>query len=75
MREMELRRCEMDALAPMGDSAVDTIYIGGGTPSVLPVDELCAIIRKVGETYTCRPREITVEMNPDDVSGDVVMAF
>ena len=72
MREMELRCGEMDALAPMGDSVVDTIYIGGGTPSVLPVDDLCAIIGKVGETYTCRPREITVEMNPDDVSGDVV---
>ena len=42
MREMELRCGEMDALAPMGDSVVDTIYIGGGTPSVLPVDDLCA---------------------------------
>ena len=42
----------------------DTLYIGGGTPSVLPVETLARIVRALGPaTYA----EFTVEVNPDDV--------
>ena len=42
----------------------DTLYIGGGTPSVLPLAVLERIVRALGPaTY----REFTVEVNPDDV--------
>ena len=45
-------------------SAPDTLYIGGGTPSVLPVEALARIVRALGPaTY----EEFTVEVNPDDV--------
>ncbi len=47
---------------------VDTLYIGGGTPSVLPLSVLGRII---GALKDIRPQgfsEFTVEVNPDDVT-------
>ena len=44
--------------------SLDTLYIGGGTPSVLPLAVLERIVGALGPaTY----REFTVEVNPDDV--------
>ena len=49
---------ENDSFSP------DTLYIGGGTPSVLPLAVLERIVRALGPaTY----REFTVEVNPDDI--------
>ena len=47
-------------------AAVDTLYIGGGTPSVLPSSWLGEIADACGGRNW---REWTVEVNPDDVSG------
>ena len=45
-------------------TSLDTLYIGGGTPSVLPLAVLARIVGALGPaTY----REFTVEVNPDDV--------
>ena len=47
--------------------AFETVYIGGGTPSLLLPDQLCAIaeaLKTVGGT----PEEFTVEVNPESVS-------
>ena len=54
--------------SPKNDSTVpfspDTLYIGGGTPSVLPLAVLERIVRALGPaTY----EEFTVEVNPDDI--------
>lgn len=49
---------------------VDTIYFGGGTPSLFTLEELAKIIHGVKENYLCsEDAEITVEVNPDDVSS------
>lgn len=58
--EAESRRAEMAASA-----AIDTLYFGGGTPSVLPSSWLGRIADACGGR---RWREWTVEVNPDDVS-------
>jgi putative oxygen-independent coproporphyrinogen III oxidase len=47
----------------------DTLYLGGGTPSVLSPDELCALVE--GLRRICAftsDAEITLEVNPDDVT-------
>ncbi len=54
----------------LGTENVSTIYIGGGTPSVLSPDEIKTILNirnlfKVDENC-----EITIELNPDDIEGD-----
>lgn len=44
---------------------VDTVYFGGGTPSLLSAKDLGAVLKTVGECYNlCPDTEITLEMNP-----------
>lgn len=48
---------------------VETIYFGGGTPSVLAMDEIQSIIDAVYSNYEISDSpEITLEANPDDLS-------
>lgn len=51
------------------DSIIDSIYFGGGTPSVLSVIQLRDILDAVTTYYIISPTaEITFEINPDDVN-------
>jgi oxygen-independent coproporphyrinogen-3 oxidase len=57
-------------------SGVETIYFGGGTPSVLTVDEIQFLIDTVREHYVVAQNpEITLEANPDDLSEENLIAF
>lgn len=48
---------------------IETIYFGGGTPSLLSPDEIRHILQQVNTHFTVAPgMEITLEANPDDVS-------
>jgi len=48
----------------------DTLYIGGGTPSALPIDSLEELIQKVGNTFDLSPdSEMTLEANPGDLDA------
>ncbi len=48
---------------------VETIYFGGGTPSLLSAEELLALISAVRQKFEVAPdAEITLEANPDDIS-------
>ena len=47
---------------------VETIYFGGGTPSILTIDELRLLIEEVYRNYQVIEKpEITLEANPDDL--------
>ncbi|MHB8137602.1 MAG: radical SAM family heme chaperone HemW [Smithellaceae bacterium] len=49
--------------------AFDTIYIGGGTPSLLSVQQIQDILNAVNHNFNIdRQAEITMEFNPGDVS-------
>ncbi|WP_373516233.1 radical SAM family heme chaperone HemW [Pricia sp.] len=51
------------------DEVVETIYFGGGTPSVLTMDELQSVFYTVFSNYKVSDSpEITLEANPDDLS-------
>ncbi len=53
----------------LGTEAVSTIYLGGGTPSVLSVEELGTILDHLRKYFNVETDcEITVELNPDDVT-------
>ncbi len=53
---------------------VETIYFGGGTPSVLEIAELKFLIDAVYENYTVAENpEITLEANPDDLSNNRII--
>jgi oxygen-independent coproporphyrinogen-3 oxidase len=48
----------------------DTIYFGGGTPTVLSVEEIQQLILTIFENYTFENNlEFTIEANPDDLSS------
>jgi oxygen-independent coproporphyrinogen-3 oxidase len=54
----------------LGGEAVETVYYGGGTPTLLAVDELLEIQRAVEENYSLvAGAEITIEANPDDLDS------
>ena len=62
-KEMLLRKSESE------DEIIETIYLGGGTPSVLSSEEINFLIETVYKNYKVAERpEITIEANPDDLS-------
>jgi oxygen-independent coproporphyrinogen III oxidase len=53
----------------LSDEIVSTIYIGGGTPSVLSVKEIRKILVLLSDLFTIDKNcEITIELNPEDLS-------
>ncbi len=68
IKEIEIRKEELQ------NETIETIYFGGGTPSLLTIDEIQSIIDTVYANYkvTGEP-EITLEANPDDLSSDQII--
>ncbi len=65
--ELLLRKEELEK------EPIETIYFGGGTPSILAVEELKSIIDTVYENYeVVKDVEITLEANPDDLSSEKI---
>ncbi|MGL5889887.1 MAG: coproporphyrinogen-III oxidase family protein, partial [Bacteroidia bacterium] len=61
--ELAMRKAELPQVP------LETIYFGGGTPSLLTGDELQRIFDAVAEHFSVAPNaEITLEANPDDLS-------
>lgn len=55
------------------DPNIRTIYFGGGTPSLLPPGQLQRLIDTAASLWDClHTEEITVEVNPDDVTPEYV---
>ena len=66
-KELESRASEL------ASEEINTIYLGGGTPSVLLVDELKNLLDIIFGNYRVSPEaEITMEANPDDLSQAVL---
>jgi oxygen-independent coproporphyrinogen III oxidase len=53
----------------LGDATIGTIYLGGGTPSLLDPAELNLVLGRLKELFVFEPApEITLEANPDDMT-------
>lgn len=56
--------------------AIETIYFGGGTPSLCTAAELQGILQKINNTFPVVPQaEITLEANPDDITEEKLDAW
>ncbi len=65
LREAELQQDYLDA------ETIETIYLGGGTPSLLSIEEIKTILDKVKSLHNISSdSEITLEANPDDMDED-----
>jgi len=76
IKEIELRRETLDendeqniSILSSSDEIIETIYFGGGTPSLLSPDEISAIIFALKKNYQISGEaEVTLEANPDDIN-------
>lgn len=60
----------------LAGESIETIYFGGGTPSLLSADELQILIGAITDLYEVSPTaEITLEANPDDLNTQKVREF
>jgi oxygen-independent coproporphyrinogen-3 oxidase len=52
----------------LGNEEIETIYFGGGTPSVLKIDDIVELMDELNKLFAVHPEaEITLEANPDDL--------
>lgn len=65
-------RRDLDRLVAQGLPPATSVFVGGGTPSLLPPDALVALLAAIPQTRGC---EVTVEANPDTVTEDLVTAY
>lgn len=78
IKEIELRKKMLEstgkkdmAIISSPDEKIETIYFGGGTPSLLSTDEISSIICVIKKNYYVIPEaEITLEANPDDIHSE-----
>lgn len=70
IKEIEMRGKELKG------RTFDTVYFGGGTPSVVDPKYIYAAMRKIKECFTLSARpEITIEMNPGTVSEQKIALY
>ena len=68
VKEIEIRKDELQ------NEIIETVYFGGGTPSVLSVSEIQALIDAVYKNHNViKSPEITLEANPDDLSKEKII--
>ena len=68
IKELEIRKDELS------NEIIETIYFGGGTPSLLTIKEIEAIIKSIYLNYSIIDHpEITLEANPDDLSETKIL--
>jgi oxygen-independent coproporphyrinogen-3 oxidase len=67
LHEIELSKDYLDG------EKIETLYFGGGTPSLLSQPELVAIVKKLRTHYDLSNlQEFTLEANPDDLNAEKI---
>ena len=61
-----------DRLVAEGVPAATSVFVGGGTPSLVPAADLVAVLARIPRAPGC---EVTVECNPDDVTDELVETY
>ncbi len=60
----------------LSDRKLDTLYFGGGTPSLLSSSELTAMLNALKNKFNVsRDAEITLEANPDDINPAILESW
>ena len=56
-------------------NSIQTLYFGGGTPSILEPADLDKIFEALLKNFRLSPEEITLEANPDDISKEKIAVW
>ena len=59
----------------LGNQKVQTVYFGGGTPSLLNFKQLSTLLEELHKIFPTSLQETTLEANPDDLSSDKLQAW
>ena len=62
-------------IADVPETVVDTVYFGGGTPSLLEPANLADIIEAIRNSFPSRFEEVTLEADPETISADKAAAW
>lgn len=78
--KLEMLKCIKIEIANRKDylnnELIDTLYFGGGTPSILEKSEITGILKHLHNTFNISINaEITIECNPDDLTLDKLKAL
>ncbi|MDG1425810.1 MAG: radical SAM family heme chaperone HemW [Flavobacteriales bacterium] len=78
--KLEMLKCIKIEIANRKDylnnELIDTLYFGGGTPSILEKSEIKGILKHLHNTFKISTNaEITIECNPDDLTLDKLKAL
>jgi putative oxygen-independent coproporphyrinogen III oxidase len=65
-------RADADRLVAAGMPEATSVFVGGGTPSMVPAADLVALLARVPRAAGA---EVTVECNPDDVTRELVDTY
>jgi len=65
-------RSDVERTVAAGLPAATSAFVGGGTPSLVPPDQLVAVLDAVPRASGC---EVTVECNPDTVTPELLAAY
>lgn len=75
IKEIKLRGEELKK-AKGEDYLFDTVYFGGGTPSVIDYKYIGAVIKQLKLSFSVeKDAEITIELNPGTVSAEKIAAY
>jgi len=55
--------------------SIDTVYVGGGTPSMLDAADLALLLRTARETFQCDWTEVTLEADPETITPERAAAW
>ncbi len=69
---LEALRTEIAAAVADGMRVADTVFVGGGTPTLVPASELAGVIASIP---VADGAEVTVECNPDDVTIEMLSTY
>jgi len=73
--EIRLQRHFFDAFSKQ-ETEIDTLYLGGGTPSLLKYEELQSIFEAIHLHFKVKgDAEVTLESNPDDLNPQIIRAL
>jgi len=64
-----------NGIAEVPDALVDTIYFGGGTPSLLEPANLAQIIEAIRKAFPSQFEEVTLEADPETISSEKASAW
>ena len=77
-REMEARAANMAAgvnQPALAGALVDTVYIGGGTPSLLEPAALARMLDTLRAVFDCKLEEVTLEADPETITAEKAAAW